>query len=293
MSYINSNWYIALAFCLFFFIGGRQLAEVPGGTPKERRMIGVLLFAFSIPALLFPLAYFPGEISISPWYNTFRSIDRIELFSALIAPAAGYTTYRKPELPYKGYHKPAVSPFMRLVKPLAFPFCVLFISINFIGPLLRPLDSETTYEDIWTDEGVFMQSAATASGPAALISAMYSLNNFADSELNAVKGTYTDQFGTEFWYLARYAVNRGYKTKFAKPSGMENAPVPSVLSVSAYDRSRQGLGPASYIALLGRSKDGILKVGDPAYGMLELTQLEFAYQYGDPRLIMALSFQKR
>jgi len=293
LSFINLNWYIALAFCLFFFIGGRQLAEIPVGTPRARGLAGLLLFLFAAPALLFPLAYLPLRITASPWYNTFRSIDRIELFSSLIAPAAGYATYMKPDLPYKGYPASVRSPVLRIIKPLAFPFCILLISVNFIGPLLRPLDKNMTFNDFWAEGGVFIQSATPVGGPAALISAMHSLNNFADNELDTVKGTYTDRSGTEFWYLARYAVNRGYRTRFFKLSGIGEAPVPSIFQAPGLtSEGATHTGTGGYIALLERSRSGMLTVGDPSQGMLELSAEDFEALYGVPDLLLALSVPK-
>ena len=282
MSFININWYIALAFCLFFFIGGRQLAEVPGGTPHTRKVAGMILCAFAAPALLFPLAYMPGGIAAMPWYNTFRTINRIELLSTLIAPAAGYATYLKPASQIKGY-KTASNPIISAIKPIAFPICLLFISLNFIRPLLKPLDKETKFDDVWVDSVVLMQSAEQTGGPAALISAMNSLNNYTGSEYNATKGTYTDGGGTEFWYLARYAMHSGYRVKFFRPYGIENAPVPSVIPLS---------GAGGYIALLKRSEAGILEIGDPLAGKMILTTAEFISIYGDPNLVLALSVPK-
>ena len=279
MSFINVNWYIALAFCFIFFIGGRQLAEVPGGNPRGRRTAGLILFAFAAPAVLFPLAYISAPIAATPWYNTFRSIDRIELFSALIAPAAGFSTYRKPDLPYREVRRP-VSPLMRVLKPLAFPLCLLFVSINFARPLVQPLDKDMAFDEHWADNAVLLKSSDQTGGPAALVSAMYSLNSYAGYEYDTAKGTYTDGAGTEFWYLARYATNRGYRAKFSKPPGIEDAPAPSIIPL-------QGAG--DYIALLRRSDDGTLTVGDPVAGRLELSPHEYLSIYGEPELVLSLS----
>jgi hypothetical protein len=256
----------------------------------------------AVPALLFPLAYVPLPIAASPWYNTFRSIDRIELFSALIAPVAGYATYMRTDSPYreyKGYRTTSSSPSMRVLKPLAFPLCVLFISINFAGPLIRPLDKDTVFEDVWAEGDVFIRTITPTSGPAALISAMHSVNHFADSEKNTAKGTYTDNIGTEFWYLARYAANRGYKTKFYKAPDIEELPIPSVIlhgdaiagSKTFLDNIRSGTGRArscEYIALLGRSGNGTLTVGDPAEGKMVMSQADFISRYGELGLALAI-----
>jgi len=293
LSFININWYIALAFCLVFFIGGRQLAEVPGGTPRARRAVGLVLLAFALPSLLFPIAYLSEAVATSAWYNTFRAINRIELLCALVAPVAGYATYQKPPSPYRSYGEPFSTTAARAIKPLAFPFCVVLISVNFAGPLLKPLEKNAEFMDIWADRGVFVQSVPYTSGPASLINAMYSLNYFADSEYQAVKGTYTDRSGTEFWYLARYAVNHGYRTKFVGSPGVENAPIPSIMPVSRlspeYDELR---GTQTYIALLGRTGQGTLYIADPVIGRLELGSTEFLNYYSDPDLVLALSTPK-
>ena len=295
MSFININWYIALAFCLIFFIGGRQLAEVPGASPKERRAVGLFLLAFAIPALLFPLAYLPGPIAVSPWYNTFRSVNRIELFSALVAPAAGYATYTNSGSGYGQFRLPAPVG-IRVLKPLAFPLCVLLISLNFAGPLLRPLSKDAVFKESWTEGGVITKSIDPAGGPAALITAMYGLNRFTGSERDAVRGTYTDGAGTEFWYLARYAANRGYRTKFIKPGNIEELPTPSILPVAqsgSPDYSGpQGVGAptiGAYVALLSNYEDGTLIIGDPAEGKLEMDVGEFIDRYGEPGLVLTLA----
>ena len=318
MSFINVNWYISLAFCLVFFIGGRQLAEAVDGSPRlsgisyvggaqriidtprsgvisrssvntrARGMLSLVLILLALPSLLFPLAYLPLEIVSYPWYNTFRSINRIELISALIAPAAGFSTYKKPDNAYTVYRSSNTSPVLRVVKPLAFPFCVLLISVNFISPLIKPLDRETTFYDIWADGGIYLQSTGATGGPAALMSAMYSLNNFVDSELEAASGTYTDRGGTEFWYLSRYAINRGYRTKFLRLTDIVDSPVPSIIPVSWGAEHSGGPRPDTYITLLNRSEETVT-IGDPVDGMLELSTLEYSLRYGDPELVLAIT----
>ena len=297
MSFINLNWYIALAFCLIFFIGGRQLAEFQGENARGNTRAGftlkLILFAFALPSLLFPLAYLPDAISASPWYNTFRSINRIELFSSLIAPAAGYSTYRKPANQYGVRRAQNSSPMLGVLKPLAFPFCLILISVNFVGPIMRPLSKEISFTDAWTEDGVYLQTIPATAGPSALISAMYLLNYFADAELDVAKNTYTDRAGTEFWYLARYAVNKGYRTKFIKPPDIEGAPFPSIVSVARVkaEDGEDGVGDraGSYIILIKRSEDGVLTIGDPAAGKLEMNAGEYRYAYGDPALALAIS----
>jgi hypothetical protein len=243
-----------------------------------------------VPSLLFPLAYLPEIISASPWYNTFRSINRIELLSSLIAPAAGYFTYRKPTNPYGAYHPQNMSPATGILKPLAFPFCLILISVNFIGPLVRPINKEIVFTEAWTDDGVYLQTMPSTAGPSALISAMYFLNYYADDEYDVVKNTYTDRAGTEFWYLSRYAVNKGYRTKFIKPANVESAPVPSIVTVSRIREEDGGDGRSgSYIAILKRSDNGALTIGDPDAGKLELKPDEYKYAYGDPVLALAIS----
>ena len=185
-----------MAFCLVFFICGRRLAEftaeIKRTDPRADTALKLILFAFALPSLLFPLAYLPGPIALSPWYNTFRTINRIELFSALIAPAAGYATFRKPETAndvYRAYRAPGRPPSLRLLKPLAFPFCMVFITVNFISPLIKPIDKGVEFTDAWADGCVYLQTVGSTAGPSALISAMYAVNYYADNELDVVRGT--------------------------------------------------------------------------------------------------------
>lgn len=292
MSFINSNWYIALIFCLVFFIGGRQLAEVPGTRPGTRRNVNLVLAAIALPALLFPIAYLPGLLAASPWYNTFRSVNRVELLSALIAPAAGYATYRKPESPYRVYKPSAAAAVFRVVKPFALPFCLLIVSLNFAGPLLMPLDKNMEFNGSWTENGVFIPSARQLSGPVAIMNMMYVLSNDAEGEYETAKGTYSDRAGTEFWYIARYAVNRGYRVKFVKPEGAADVPIPSIITVSPVSDKRDSnsqTGVDTYITLLARSAEGVITVGDPVFGRLELSISDFISRYGEPVLALVLS----
>jgi len=293
------------------------MAEIQSGTPRVRTRAGIALFLFAVPSLFFPIAYIPWALADMRWYNEFRSINRIELFSALIAPAAGYATFMKAGLPYRGYGGGA-SPVMRIIKPLAFPFCVLLISVNFIGPLIMPLDREITYDDYWADGGVYIQSVRSTSGPAALLSAMYSINNFADSELAAATGTYTSRAGAEFWYLARYAVNRGYKAAFVDVQFMDDIPVPALIPVTRIRPDGGGTGGAAndggedgaaingdtggaarrsaaggeYVALLGHTDGGLLVIGDPETGRHEIPADDFTSRYGTPALALALYASK-
>jgi hypothetical protein len=301
---VNINWYIALAFCLVFFIGGRQLAEVPGIAPRARRATGFLLLLFALPALLFPAAYLLDPVAGAPWYNAFRAVNRVELLSALIAPVAGYATYRRPSAfgHAAGYGQGAASagqyrfdaggaaPVARVLKPVAFPCCVLLSSVSFARPMLRPLDKNADFDSRWAD-GILMQSIASDSGPAALMSVMHRLNGFEDDERAAVEGTYTDRAGTEFWYLARYAADKGYRYRFFRAADAAGAPVPSVARVSL--GALDPLGAEFYIALLARAKDGTLTVGDPARGLLELSPEAFAARYRFPGLALAVSTPKR
>lgn len=302
MSFINYNWYIALAFCLFFFIGGRQLAEVRGGNPYAHNSVGIILFIFAAPSLLFPISNFVRPIAASAWYNALRSINRIELFSALISPAAAYATYRKPPSPYRTLRASASELFMRVAKPLAFPFCILLISVNFISPLILPLDKETDFKGEWRNNNVYMPSSARFDGPAALINTMYSLNNHEIDEFEAAKGTYTDRSGTEFWYLARFAASKGFRTRFYKPAEIGEAYIPSIIyvtpgisaddlpeSASSEPAAAGRSGRGKYIALIARSDDGALTICDPETGRLELLSDNFSAIYGKPPLALAVS----
>ena len=48
-----------------------------------------------------------------------------------------------------------------------------------------------------------------------------------------------------------------------------------------------------FITLLGRSDDGTLFIGDPAYGSLELRPSVFSARYGSPELVLALAAAPR
>ncbi|MDR1439296.1 MAG: hypothetical protein LBJ10_04590 [Clostridiales bacterium] len=250
MSFVNSNWYIAAAFCFVFFIGGRQLGEAPGATRRAKRLARLLLLAFALPSLLFPAAALFDFLRLAPWYNTFRAVNRIELLTAMAAPFAGYATYMGAgghgdggyAVGGGGRGRAAVrrAPTLKgAMKPLAFPLSLLLVSINFAEPLIMPLSRDTVFSDRWAG-GILMQPAPSGSGPAALATAMNSANGYEGGERDIFKHTYTDRAGTEFWHLARYAAEKGYRCSFQLAYSAKDIPTPSVAYISAAAAARRG-----------------------------------------------------
>ncbi|MDR1061636.1 MAG: hypothetical protein LBL83_10625 [Clostridiales bacterium] len=324
MSFVNSNWYIAMTFCFVFFVAGRQLGEVPGSTRRTRRLTRLLLLAFALPSLLFPVAAAFDFFRLAPWYNTFRAVNRIELLSAVVAPFAGYATYMGgvgragQRGGGRGAPRRQGATLKSVMKPLAFPLSLLIVSASFAKPLIRPMGKDTAFGDRWVG-GILMQSALSDSGPASLATVMNTVNGYEGSEYDICRRTYTDGAGTEFWHLARYAAEKGYRCEFLLAREGEDIPTPSVAYISPGAASggdggrgvgvgsggnaggNVGLGAGagaaavagavagnSYVALLENS-GGKLTVGDPQRGMAELTYGEFMERYPYSGLVLAVS----
>jgi hypothetical protein len=298
-----------MTFCFVFFVAGRQLGEVPGSTRRARRLTRLLLLAFALPSLLFPVAAAFSFFRLAPWYNTFRAVNRIELLSAMAAPFAGYATYmggggrgRQPgggRNGGRGASRRQGATLKGVMKPLAFPLSLLIVSASFAEPLLRPMDRGTVFGERWAG-GILMQSASSDSGPASLATVMNTVNGYEGSEYDICRRTYTGGAGTEFWHLARYAAEKGYKCEFLFAREGAGIPTPSVAYISPgaaagwggrAGGSNAGAGAAagsSYVALLGNS-DGRLTVGDPQRGRAELTYGEFMERYPYSGLVLAVS----
>ena len=292
LEYIDGNWYIALAFNLVFFVGGRILSEA--SAPRaERRRAAALLGAFAAPSALLLIASLPWSLGIErmPWYNTFRSINRIELAAALIAPFAGFITQPRGAYTRRGQVDPDAEPFddpppwpMRILKPLAFPLTLAYVSACFAGPLARPLERSVRYSDVggarWSD-GIMLASGESTSGAAALATALRSLGANVDGERDICVATHASATGAEIWQLARYAAAHGCQWRYVRADGgagsVSGIPTPAVAQVADPGSGRQG-GARRYIALLEASGD-IIVVGDPSLGRLSLTNEAFAARY--------------
>ena len=308
MEYIDDTWYIALAFSLVFFIGGRLLAEL--AAPRKTRIrAGAMLGAFAVPSLLIPLAAVAGALTQLPWYITFRSVARIETVATLVAPFAGFATQAG-----GGQARSRLGEFdeepvtidrrpwpLRLLKPLALPLTLAYVSASFVGPLVRPLERAVLFFDKngadWSD-GVMLASGDASSGPAALATALSALGALADgnnSERDICIAVHASAAGADIWQLARYAASIGCQWRYMKAEGTENAPpgtdgsspgalgglfgiqAPTVARVA--DASSGGAGGARrYIALLEADGNRVV-VGDPAVGRLALSRSSFESRY--------------
>ncbi|MCL2163665.1 MAG: cysteine peptidase family C39 domain-containing protein [Oscillospiraceae bacterium] len=276
MRFVNPNLYISLAFCLILFISGRQLAELPcdGGTRKK---VIALLAIIALPSLLFPLGYM-NVFRESPVYCSFRTINRIEIMTSLLSPLFGYITYRRKEGLFIDFGR--LSRVKRGLRPFAFPFCVLFILSCYMSPIILPLNRESGFSSNW-ENGVLMQSAQSTCGPAALATAMYRSDGRKDSEEDISRETYASGVGTDSWYLARYATERGFSVTHSVVPDITGAVVPAIACVRV-------IGTAHYVAILSIRR-GIVEVGDPLRGKLSLTPEEFNILYEFSGCIITVS----
>ena len=275
MRFINPNFYLSLIFCLILFISGRQLAELPS-SGKTKGNITAILSLIALPSLLFPLGYlnFFGE---SPLYCSFRAINRSEILTSLIAPLFGYITYLRPRSVIREY---GFSAMTKRLRPFAFPFCLLFITFCFVKPIIRPLDKNIDFLEIWEND-VMMQSSASTCGPSSLATVMYSIDSYRDSEEDIARGAYTCRTGADNWYLARYSIALGYKAKFSVCRDITEVPVPSIAGVRIN-------GAGHFIAILS-VENNIVEIGDPLRGKLYLSPSDFNNLYEFSGFLTAFS----
>ena len=278
MRFVNPNLYLALLFCLVLFISGRQLAILRCDS-RTKWMLTIILSAVAFPALLFPLGYFDlfGE---SPFYCSFRTINRIEILTSLLSPLLGYISYDMPQRRRRRVRESGLPALAMRLRPFAFPFCILYITLCFIKPIIRPLSRNIDFSERWED-GVMMQSSASTCGPASLATAMFSIDGYMDSEADIAKRAFTCSSGTENWYLARHTIERGYRVRFSKCRDIEDVAVPSIIGVRIGDIGH-------FITVLGVGDNSVV-IGDPLRGRLSLTPEEFYTVYDFPGFTMAVS----
>ena len=276
MSFVNSNWYIALAFCFIFFVTGRQLGEI---SEKSSAKIGMtlILILFALPSLLFPLGLIIPTLSNAAWYCSFRAINRIELMTSMIAPFTGFITFKKT---FHSYYRHSGVSIMQILKPLAFPFSILYVSVCFLKPLVLPIDKSIIYQENWIN-GVMMPSSAANSGPAAILTIMNQINGFEDYEYNVSAQTYSSADGADIWYLARFSIEKGFRYRFIQVQDITNAPFPSLIRVKTETSNH-------CIALLN-NESGMLTIGDPLRGKFLLDSDEFDSLYTYSGLVLSIS----
>lgn len=249
---MNANWLgiAAAALSVVGFLVSYNFASKQIQTP--RYAICLLLGLLATPGLTFALHY-TGLVPELDWYYNLRSVKGTELLVVFIGLWGGVVAALLP----------------RIVLIIPFVGVLAFSVVPFIKPFIGPLDLNSL-EDDW-DGPVCLQSTPSTCGAAALATVLKRLgHSVAEAEL--AKDAYSYAGGTEAWYLARAAKERGYATKFSFNPGfsLEDG-VPALVGV------RIGLA-GHFIAILG-TRGHELFVGDPLVGPELMSRDELLQRY--------------
>ncbi len=223
----------------------------------QRWLMGVLFFVLCLPALSFIL-YYAHILGEPLWYIEFRSIDYIEVLSAMWGLFFGFVFAGKP-----------MNKYLRLQWPV---ICIVFIFIPFAKSWLMPPEIlGTVMQDNW-DNGVCMQTTHSTCGPASLATVMNGYK-IPVTERQLAIGCYTAVSGTEIWYIIRYARNHGMRVNIQIERDIQQVSVPAILGV----RISKIYG--HFIVLLD-NRNGNLVIGDPAVGRRNYSIKDFKKRYG-------------
>lgn len=250
---------------LLYFVGAWLSKSVRGR--KAKWGVVILLVLLCLPALSFDLYY--AHLAVTPWwYSEFRSVTGIETLAACWGLLFGFFSARLLN---------TQSPVNNLVRGgVVFAAMLLLISLPFLKPLLRPVETNTPLREMWQGK-VCLQSSGATCGPAVLAS-IFAYYNQHHSEREIARGAYSSATGTELWYLLRFARKHGLREHFMPVQKLSDIPVPALLGVTASAAlpfTRSG----HFVSLLGKDSDGYL-IGDPLVGGKVLKEQEFTQMYG-------------
>ena len=169
----------------------------------------------ALPGLSFSF-YYTHLLQETEWYYQFRSLRFSELCIIPIGIAGGIFA--------------SLIPRILLIAPLLAVALAAFVP--FAKPILRPLKIDSKQER-WIDD-LCLQSTQSTCGPASLATILKSLGiDEGISESKLARQAHTYAGGTEAWYLARIARNRGADAKFRfQDKGLSTSPNwPAIIGV--------------------------------------------------------------
>ena len=242
-------------------------------------LVGVLLPALSgklrfellalscLPTGLVGL-YYLHLVDDLPVYYTLRSIPYIELSSGLLGLGTGIVA--------REMHRRN----MRLIVAVLVPSMAVVSLLPYAKHIVAPLNS-TTLEDRW--EGPYcLQSTGGTCGPACLATFL-NLAGKRETERGVARACLTTGSGTEVWYLARYARERGLKVDF------QQVPVDALKGKRGIVGVRLGAdGAGHFLALL--SCDGAtIEFVDPLSGHDSMPLDTFLQKYAYTGFLMSIA----
>ncbi len=256
---VNPNFYLALILGSALFLLSVKLFG-KFGSIKSRYFTLIISVILVLISLAIPMAYFFFLFGANPHYATFRTMPYTELLVVLAAPFAGGVAAglaaRKTE---------------SVTKRVIFRACLLvtifYISLPFIKPMIRPLQKEIGNQ--WSGN-VALQTTASTCGPSSLATV---LNHYGikDSEANIAHRAFSSASGTENWYLARYAQQKGLGYQFLHEPDLSKVPTPSIIGVK--------LGRVGHFITLYGSSEGRYDIADSLSGLQQMTLEEFEQKY--------------
>lgn len=254
---VNPNYFIALIMgFIIYCISIRYFAKLPPYFKKKYYLI-LLVIIFTLISLLIPASYLTDLIGENPNYAYFRAYPYTELLVVLIAPLVGLIT----QVIVVHYKRKSFFYF------LGFVVLILYISVPFIKPIIRPLPKQMN--DKW-HENIALQTTKSTCGPASLATIM---NYYGDkgSETNIARAAFSSGSGTENWYLARYAKQQGYQYRFLRETTLSDIPTPAIIGVK--------LGRAGHFITLLSHNSQYYTVADSLSGLHTLTEQDFNKKY--------------
>lgn len=213
----------------------------------------VVLGAFGTPSVLFA-AYYLKILPEWAWFYEMRSWRGSEFLVVSLGASAGILA--------------SLLPRMALVAILIPTFAIS--TIPYLKQLIAPLDARQI-SSRWENKAC-LQTTSSTCGPASIATI---LGNFGveTTEKEVALHAFTCNGGTEAWYLARYARNRGLKAHFDFRPGL-----PADLQLPALVGVR--IGHAGHFIPVLTRKDNLVTIADPLFGLetIELKDLNRRYQ---------------
>jgi len=249
---VNANW-LGVVSVVFAFVGFFVTYRVT--IQKSLRLklaLSVFTVLLAIPGASFAI-YYAHLFREPEWYYEFRSIPGTELLIVFLGIAGGCVA--------------ALLPRVFLILPLlgVAAFSIAPVMKPFVAPLEKGL-----LTDRW-DGDVCLQSTPSTCGAASLATVL-KCHGEEIRESEIAREAYSYAGGTEAWYLARAARERGYQAKFDFSEGFNpDIRLPAIIGV------RFG-GTGHFIPVLKREGNTFF-IGDPLIGAEEFSEEEFMKQY--------------
>ncbi len=249
-----------LGIYLCTFLAGTLLPALPGKLRWE------LLALSCLPTGLVGL-YYLHLVDDLPLYYSFRSIPCIELSSGLLGLGTGIVV--------REMHRRN----LRLLVAVLVPSMAVLSMLPYVKNVFAPLDTKPLQER-W-DGPYCLQSTGHTCGPACLATFL-SLAGKKESERDVARNSLTTASGTEVWYLARHAREKGLEAHF------EHGTLEGLKGKRGIIGVKLGAGVAGhFLALLGCDGETVDCV-DPLSGHKRLRLDEFRHAYEYTGFLMAL-----